>query len=187
MSNDNLKNIPTDVLWGELRDREIFEDEVVVTEFDEQQVMSHTLCVELATEYMKKRSSVVLPEFYTWNSELPDVIAFNRDCSTVIECKVSRADFLKDAKKSFRLQPNSGMGDFRYYVAPKGLIKPEELPYRWGLIEILDSGKLRKNRDAIRFIDKNIKAEYHALFYYARRAYHAGVHNTVLEYRGFDK
>jgi hypothetical protein len=182
-----LRNVPTDVLLNEIRDREVHEDEAVITPFDEQEIMSHALCVKLAAEYMNKRSSVVLPEFYTWNNELPDVMAFNRDYSTVIECKVSRADFLRDAKKSFRLQPNSGMGDFRYYVAPKGLIKPEELPYRWGLIEILPNGKLRKNRDAIKFIEKNIKAEYHALFYYARRANYAGVHNAVLEYRGFDK
>lgn len=182
-----LKQVPTDTLLAEIRDREIFQDEVVVSDYDEKEVMSHALCVKLANEYLAKRCSVTLPEFYTWNNELPDVLGFSRDLSTVIECKVSRADFLRDSKKSFRLNPNSGMGDMRYYVAPKGLIKPEELPYRWGLIEILPSGKLRKARDGIRFPNKNTEAEHHALFYYARRAYYAGVHKSILEYRGFDK
>jgi len=32
------------------------------------------------------------------------------------------------------------MGDKRYYLTPKGIIKPSELPEKWGLIEPYGSG-----------------------------------------------
>lgn len=188
--NDGLSTFTTDTLLQELRHREVREVDIsdITGEAvdDRPVVLTHDECVLAATGYMQKRSDVVLPEFYTWNAELPDVIAFNRDGSTVIECKVSRGDFLRDKKKPFRMNPSSGMGDRRYYCCPKGLIKPEELPDTWGLLYIYPDGKVRKQRESTWNHKKNIDAEYHLLFYYARRSYYAGVHKAVLEYRGYD-
>lgn len=150
-------------------------------------VLTHKEIVGAAAEYMHRHANVVLPEFFTHNAELPDILAFDMRFSTIIECKVTRTDFLKDAKKSFRLNPNSGMGDWRYYCCPKDLIKPEEIPYGWGLLYVYPSGAIRKQREAIKLFKKDIDAEHHALFYYARRAYYAGVHQRVIDYRGFDK
>jgi len=185
MSKVDLTSVPINDLLMEIRVRDIHDydlDGIVDTE----EVMSHSLCVKMAAEYMQKRAEVVLPEFFSHNAELPDVIAFNGRYSTVIECKVSRGDFLKDKHKPFRINQNSGMGDYRFYCAPKGLIKPEELPRGWGLIEILPSNKMRKQVDSNSVFKKNIEAEHYLLFYYARRANYAGVHNDVLNYRGFD-
>ncbi|CAB4152186.1 hypothetical protein UFOVP585_59 [uncultured Caudovirales phage] len=185
MSKVDLATIPINDLLQEVRQRDIHDfdmDGIVDTE----DVMSHSLCVKYAEEYMRKRADVVLPEFFCHNSELPDVIAFTARESTVIECKVSRSDFLRDKNKPFRINTNQGMGDYRFYCAPQGLIKAEELPYGWGLIEILPSGKIRKSRDSYGNHKKNIDAEHYLLFYYARRAYYAGVHKTILEYRGYD-
>lgn len=185
MSKVNLSEVPINDLLQEVRQRDIHDydiDGIVDTE----EVMSHTLCVKMASEYMRKRADVVLPEFFCHNSELPDVIAFDSRTSTVIECKVSRSDFLKDKNKPFRVNANQGMGDYRFYCAPKGLIKQEELPRGWGLIEVLPSGKMRKTVDSWMVHKKNLDAEHYLLFYYARRAYYAGVHNAVLEYRGYD-
>lgn len=188
MSKPSLDGYLMDELLREILDREV--REVIVDDNnlipDSVNSMSHAECVTAAAAYMQKRSDVVLPEFYSWNSELPDVIAFNRDHSTVVECKVSRSDFLRDKAKPFRMNPNSGMGDYRYYCCPKGLIKPEELPTNWGLLYIYPDGKVRKQRDCYRPHKKNMDAEHHLLFYYARRAYYAGVHKTVLDYRGYD-
>ncbi|BBI90438.1 hypothetical protein HYO65_gp046 [Tenacibaculum phage PTm1] len=36
-----------------------------------------------------------------------------------------------------------GMGDFRFFIAPKGMIKVDELPNNWGLIEVSENGKSR--------------------------------------------
>lgn len=164
--------------------------------------MTHAECVEHAARYLSKRCPVVLPEFYSWNGELPDVIGFKNDSSIVIECKVSRGDFHKDKNKHFRINPEKGMGDRRYYCCPKGLIKPEELPTGWGLLYIYPSGLVREIKssyipdpnpltaDSWRYtgcFEKNKDAEFHLLYYYARRANYAGVHRTICEYRGFDK
>jgi len=185
MSKKDLSTISINDLLYEVRQRDIHDydiDGIVDTE----EVMSHALCVKMASEYMQKRADVVLPEFFCHNSELPDVIAFTTRDSTVIECKVSRSDFLKDKNKPFRINANQGMGDYRFYCAPKGLIKQEELPRGWGLIEILPNGKMRKLVDSWLVHKKNIDAEHYLLFYYARRAYYAGVHKTVLKYRVYD-
>jgi hypothetical protein len=56
--------------------------------------------------------------------------------SVVIECKVSRGDFVADANKSFRVKPQEGLGCERFYLAPAGLIAPSELPRDWGLLEV---------------------------------------------------
>jgi hypothetical protein len=53
----------------------------------------------------------------------------------LVECKVSRGDFLADANKPFRSHPEDGLGSKRFYLAPTGMIAPEELPKCWGLLE----------------------------------------------------
>lgn len=70
------------------------------------------------------------------SGEIPDVIGFY-GCggTTLIEVKISRADFRADAKKYFRRTPDKGMGNNRYYLTPKGLLKPDKMPDKWGLME----------------------------------------------------
>lgn len=161
--------------------------------------MTHSECVAEAAYHLSKRCKVVLPEFYSFNKELPDVIGFNRgmitdtegnwkrrEYSELIEVKVSRGDFLSDKKKSFRDRPHEGMGDLRYYFCPKGLIKPEEVPEGWGLIYLYPSGAVRKVKGS-KVHHKDLMCEFHLLYYYARRANYAGVHKTVVDYRGYDK
>ncbi len=63
------------------------------------------------------------------------------DVGTVLlEAKTSRSDFLVDRKKPHRVQPETGMGKWRYYICPTDLIKPEELPEKWGLIYVNSRG-----------------------------------------------
>ena len=60
----------------------------------------------------------------------------------MIEVKVGRGDFLRDKKKSFRINPQEGVGEFRYYLCPTGLIKGVELPENWGLLYYNEKGKI---------------------------------------------
>jgi hypothetical protein len=53
-----------------------------------------------------------------------------------VECKVTRADFLADRGKPFRLKPEQGVGSERFYLTPPALVKVEELPAGWGLLEL---------------------------------------------------
>ena len=49
---------------------------------------------------------IVLSEQACGNGEIPDAIGWKRAChSVVVECKVSRADFLADREKACRQQP----------------------------------------------------------------------------------
>ena len=104
--------------------------------------MTHKDIVNRSAQWLRgtKKMSVVVSELTTRVSETPDVIGW---CSgemsaqsILIECKASRSDFLSDRKKWFRRRYEEGMGDLRYYAAPAGLLKPEELPEGWGLLEV---------------------------------------------------
>lgn len=97
----------------------------------------HRDLVERAGRWLRntRRLPVVLLEIGTDGFELPDVLGFDIwGKSWVIECKVSRADFLADLKKPFRVDPTQGMGAHRLYVAPPGIIHVHELPAGWGLV-----------------------------------------------------
>jgi hypothetical protein len=83
---------------------------------------------------------VVLSEQSCASGETPDAIGWKRACrSVVVECKISRADFLADLEKPFRRKQEIGMGCERFYLAPAGLIRSSELPAGWGLLEIRGS------------------------------------------------
>lgn len=71
---------------------------------------------------------------YPSSGEQPDVIGWWNSASILIECKVSRNDFLSDKRKRFRRDPALGMGDWRFYLCPPQVIQVEDLPSGWGLL-----------------------------------------------------
>lgn len=82
------------------------------------------------------RCGVILSEQACASGEMPDAIGWKRAChSVLVECKISRADFLADREKPFRQKSQLGMGCERYYLTPAGLLRPAELPTGWGLLE----------------------------------------------------
>ena len=80
----------------------------------------------------------------TTYGEIPDVIGWKSGYSILIEAKTSRSDFQADKKKIFRQYPEYGMGTYRLFLCPDGLIKPEELPDSWGLLYYHPDKKKRK-------------------------------------------
>jgi hypothetical protein len=99
----------------------------------------HAQLVSRAVEWLRRRykCGIILAEQYCATGEVPDVIAWKGRCKSVlVECKVSRADFLADAAKPFRQKPEDGMGCQRLYMAPAGVIRADELPKHWGLLEL---------------------------------------------------
>ena len=99
--------------------------------------MNHEKLVTAAVAWLRPYGcGVVLSEQSSASGETPDAIGWKRAChSVVVECKISRADFLADRAKSFRTKPEKGMGCERFYLAPAGLISPNEVPAGWGLLE----------------------------------------------------
>ena len=75
-------------------------------------------------------------------SESPDAFGICNNSSQLIEVKVSRSDFLADKRKWFRQNPKQGIGDYRSYLCPEGVIKKNDLPEKWGLLWINDKGKI---------------------------------------------
>lgn len=105
----------------------------------EQVPMTHKEAVRRATNWLRNNQhcGIVLRELATANRETPDVIGFyGAGGSILIECKVSRSDFLADAGKSFRQWAEQGMGDERYFEVPPGVVKNAEEVGDWGLLEI---------------------------------------------------
>ncbi|MDR8092948.1 hypothetical protein KPB05_36435 [Burkholderia gladioli] len=82
-----------------------------------------------------------------FNGEVLDALGIRAgvyaECSIMIECKTSRADYFADAKKPHRVNPELGMGRYRYFMAPEGMLEPAELPPGWGLIEVTEKGLIR--------------------------------------------
>lgn len=101
---------------------------------------THHDLVTRAAKWLRntRKLPVVLSEIGTDGTECPDVIGWTNwpGESWVIECKASRPDFLVDRKKTFRVDPQKGLGTYRVFATPPGLIRPSELPPRWGLIEV---------------------------------------------------
>ncbi len=124
-------------------------------------MISHRDLVHAAHWWLRgsQRHTAVLSECGTASFEMPDVIGWTpAGFSTLIECKASRSDFRADRHKPFRRHPAAGVGCHRWYFAPKGMLRPEEMPEGWGLAELRGS-RVFKLRKPAPFVDRHLKHE----------------------------
>lgn len=116
-------------------------------------VRTHASLCAIAARWLRRSHSagghgcqIAFTECHNGDGEAPDAIGFRAvgwcDGSVVVECKATRGDFLADARKPHRVTPDAGMGRWRYYLAPEGLIDVAELPPGWGLLEVTDRGSV---------------------------------------------
>jgi hypothetical protein len=112
--------------------------------------------------------ATIVIDMVTVESETPDIIGWNSSASVMIEVKVGRGDFLKDHKKPFRKDCEKGVGEFRYYLCPSGLIKDSELPDKWGLLYFNENNKIEIIKIAERQ-QANLHAERNMLLSLIRR------------------
>lgn len=157
--------------------------------------ISHEELVYIGSRILKNNfyCGVVLAEQQSLGvNEIPDVIGFNHNTSILIECKSNRKDFLQDRRKPIRVNPETGMGQFRYFLAPKGVVKNiNELPKGWGLIEAMGQGYRTKLICGRKFKSKHFNEEYlfdkynaigeKALLYSAMRTIQCGGVTTNFE------
>lgn len=124
----------------------------------------------MGVRWLSRYCSVVLYEFATPADENPDVIGWAPGAGSVlIECKLSRSDFVKDAAKTVRKNPRAGMGHRRFYLCPPELIQVKDLPAKWGLLWA-HKGQIIVKREARGFPERNLTAEIHFLSSMLRRA-----------------
>ena len=111
--------------------------------------MTHKELVKRAVSWLKinQRCTIVINELSSSHvSEQADAIGFKGGMSILVECKCSRADFFADSKKHFRKYGGDGMGNIRYYMTSVRMIKVNELPPMWGLLEVYESQIRIKHR-----------------------------------------
>jgi hypothetical protein len=82
--------------------------------------------------------------------EQADLIGWTaRRGSIVVECKISRSDFLRDRHKPHRRVPDLAMGRLRYYFTGPGVAFVEDLPAGFGFAEVRDlNSRVRVYRHA---------------------------------------
>lgn len=73
---------------------------------------------------------------YDWESDFWAMDAKGE--TREFEIKISRSDFLADAKKAKHSSDDGA--NFFYYVCPEGLIKPNEVRPKYGLIYVYEHG-----------------------------------------------
>lgn len=118
------------------------------------EALTHKILCEIAVRWLRRPFSQLGPDCAIalsevksgWAGEAPDAIGWRSkgdefDGSVVVECKVSRSDFLADKKKPHR--QSGGIGNWRYYMCPEGLISPAELPEKWGLLYVNARGHVK--------------------------------------------
>lgn len=124
----------------------------------------------MGVRWLSRQCSVVLYEFATPADENPDVIGWAPGAGSVlIECKLTRSDFLRDAAKMVRKNPRAGMGQRRYYLCPAELIQVKDLPAKWGLLWA-NRGQIEVMREARGHAARNLVAEVRFLSSMLRRA-----------------
>lgn len=146
--------------------------------------MTHAELVAKAAAWLRRNGfPVVFSEISTGVMEIPDAIGFSSSGETaVVECKASRADFLRDAKKYHRRE-RSGLGNARYYMAPEGVIRVDASPRegvsvdKWdkafvysvlrrldvgGLLDVMDVQQAQRRlihlRRQVEFLERNYRS-----------------------------
>lgn len=118
------------------------------------------------TSHYKYRSPIILPEYSCSAHSIPDVIGMSSDRTTVLECKVSRSDFMADFKKSHRSFIDQ-LGNSRFYLVTANLIRPEEINNGWGLLYCYDN-KITVQKESEWFTNTRAQ-EYRILYSLIRR------------------
>lgn len=142
---------------------------------------SHSEIQDVVAVYLMTagRIRIVCKESKSKLKEVPDIFAVDRQGTYMVEVKVSHKDFLADNRKTFRRRPKEGVGKWRYYACPEGIIQPEEVPPRWGLIYVYEDGrvgivkgkKFPREPDEGRYtFQQNFELEYWELYAMLRKA-----------------
>lgn len=114
--------------------------------------MTHAEMVQRAGRWLRSKmrcNPIFLERRSIMTSESPDALGLTPRGTILIECKVSRTDYLKDQRKPFRARPELGMGGYRYYMTPADLLLPHERPPEgWGLLEVVGSRVVMRHESA---------------------------------------
>jgi len=120
--------------------------------------LGHVRCSHVVTEL---RAATIY-------GECADALGWAQGRSILIECKTSRSDFKRDSGKIFRRYEQDGLGKQRYLLTNPGIITTDDLPEKWGFLEMTSSGVLRVVRES-EFFEYNKEDEMKILLSVIRR------------------
>jgi hypothetical protein len=96
--------------------------------------------------------------------ERADAIGWLRPgLSFLVECKTSVADFRADSKKPHRQK--GGMGVYRYFLAPTGVLEKVEIPEGWGVLRPWGKHSCRVIQGSSKFVEAAGDLEEKVLFW----------------------
>jgi hypothetical protein len=146
---------------------------------------SHSELVERGAKWLQNnghyryRCQIILTELSTYGLEIPDVIGFSHHHTNLIECKTSLSDFKADFKKLHR-KNTAGMGNWRMYLCPAGLIPSDMIHDGWGLLYCHEK-KITIEKHPADHNEPEVRAnEYYLLYSIALRAKIDGLLPTIL-------
>lgn len=112
---------------------------------------SEAIQVALMSWVKSTRADIVIPNYYmgVWECDLMKV-TYPSGFITEYEIKVSVADFKKDALKQSQYSKRNKHNEIAngkrcnrfYFVVPEGMIKPEDIPEKMGLIYAFENDSL---------------------------------------------
>lgn len=138
------------------------------------------LCTRGA-KWLDRRCTFAVAEPPIPGIELPDVLGWKGAVSFLIEVKTSRSDFNNDKNKACRKNDYMSIGDYRWYLAPQGILTELDLPENWGLLETFGkTHKIREKKKPSQRKDRDpmgFRSDLQALSYMT---------NRLLRYKDFD-
>lgn len=111
------------------------------------QNLHRDLCTK-AAKWLDRRCTFAVSEPPIPGIELPDALGWKGAVSFLIEVKTSRSDFHSDKYKNCRVHDHLSIGDYRWFLAPKGILTEEDLPENWGLLEAY--GKTHRIKELVK-------------------------------------
>lgn len=132
--------------------------------------MTHQDLCNIGVKWLKRHGNgmgcqFAVSEIQTgFRGEQVDVFGYRcntpNEGSFMVEVKTSRSDFLADFKKPHRIEPHLGVGKYRVYLCPEGVIQPVDVPIGWGLIWINGRGHVKpQNLDMHPWEARNVDGE----------------------------
>ena len=79
---------------------------------------------------------------YNDGMEPIDVFGFGGGCTQIIKVITTRMELNLDLERAYRKCPKYGIGEFRSYLCPNGLLNKEDIPKNWGLLWCDNKGKI---------------------------------------------
>lgn len=139
--------------------------------------LSHDELVSRVVRWLRKTRGcgVAFAEIVTYAPLIPDAIGWKwggGECH-LVECKTSRSDFKADEKKQHKRWGRTP-GSQRWYFTEPGLVKPEEMPEGWGLVEVHEKS-CRVKLDAPRHHEDRCMRSENAIMFSALRRHAIGV------------